>query len=382
MSSLREALEAALVENPDDLAAHMAYADHLHELGDPRGELIQTQLALENDQVTGPERTRLAAREQELLAATRAAYLGKKLAKVLGPQSYEPVDLTVERGWLTGFQLEGPARAALTTALATAPEARLLRTLGYDYLEWPWNGDADKAGVPALYKAKFPNLRRLALGCTAEFHPELHGPLGYNSFADLPEVGEDLWGWIATLPRLEELYLECGTRLLKDLFALPSLGNLRVLVLHLSAGYPLDVLAENPAAHGITHLALHPQASEDEAYLHDSDLEAIAKLPALTHLRFHKSDAGDGGVQVLLDSGLLGRLRFLDLAMGTVTNAGAARLAAANLSKLEVLDLSANALTDTGVSRLTRKKHPGLMLRLGDQEPGGQRTWLSEGEME
>jgi uncharacterized protein (TIGR02996 family) len=45
---LREALEAALVENPDDLAAHRAYADHLMELGDPRGEFIQVQLALED----------------------------------------------------------------------------------------------------------------------------------------------------------------------------------------------------------------------------------------------------------------------------------------------------------------------------------------------
>src|SRR4051812_15966193 len=37
----RDSLEAALVENPDDDAAHMAYADHLHDQGDPRGEFIQ-----------------------------------------------------------------------------------------------------------------------------------------------------------------------------------------------------------------------------------------------------------------------------------------------------------------------------------------------------
>src|SRR5215510_1694290 len=43
-SPLVASLEAALVENPDDLAAHSAYADYLAEQGDPRGELIQLQL--------------------------------------------------------------------------------------------------------------------------------------------------------------------------------------------------------------------------------------------------------------------------------------------------------------------------------------------------
>src|SRR4051794_22477046 len=35
-SPLRQALEQALAEGPDDLATHAAYADHLGELGDPR----------------------------------------------------------------------------------------------------------------------------------------------------------------------------------------------------------------------------------------------------------------------------------------------------------------------------------------------------------
>src|SRR5262245_49906399 len=43
----RQALEEALAEGPDDLAAHGAYADWLAEHGDARGELMQVQLALE-----------------------------------------------------------------------------------------------------------------------------------------------------------------------------------------------------------------------------------------------------------------------------------------------------------------------------------------------
>src|SRR5262245_15923186 len=47
------ALEAALVEEPGDLAAHMAYADWLSEQADARlatrGEFIRVQLALQED---------------------------------------------------------------------------------------------------------------------------------------------------------------------------------------------------------------------------------------------------------------------------------------------------------------------------------------------
>src|SRR4051794_27599896 len=64
---LREALEAALIENPDDVAAHMAYADLLSEDDDPRGEFIQVQLALEDEKLPVRERKQLERRERELL---------------------------------------------------------------------------------------------------------------------------------------------------------------------------------------------------------------------------------------------------------------------------------------------------------------------------
>src|SRR5436190_22265883 len=55
-SPTRRALEQALAEDPDDLAAHSAYADLLVELGDPRGEFIQVQLALEREGLDAAER--------------------------------------------------------------------------------------------------------------------------------------------------------------------------------------------------------------------------------------------------------------------------------------------------------------------------------------
>src|SRR5262249_25890457 len=58
-SPLQKSLESALAENPDDLAAHSAYADYLSEQGDPRGEFIQIQLALEDESRPAAERKQL-----------------------------------------------------------------------------------------------------------------------------------------------------------------------------------------------------------------------------------------------------------------------------------------------------------------------------------
>ena len=57
----RAALELALAANPDDFATHAAYADLLTEQGDPRGDYVRLQLALEDRQ---PARVAERARPQ------------------------------------------------------------------------------------------------------------------------------------------------------------------------------------------------------------------------------------------------------------------------------------------------------------------------------
>ncbi len=141
------------------------------------------------------------------------------------------------------------------------------------------------------------------------------------------------------------------------LFGLKSLTRLRILQVNLTDDYPLSVLAENPALKNLTHLSFHPLPNRggNQAYLtgeHLADLARATNLPALTHLRFQRSSAGDDGVRALLDSGMLARLELLDLAMGTITDAGADLLVNANLPRLRVLDLSHNAISNAGVQRL------------------------------
>jgi Ran GTPase-activating protein (RanGAP) involved in mRNA processing and transport len=118
--------------------------------------------------------------------------------------------------------------------------------------------------------------------------------------------------------------------------------------------------------------------------LHVTDLSAVARsahLKSLTHLRFQKSDAGDEGVETLIDSGLLGRLKFLDLAMGTITDAGAELLAAAGLEHLEVLDVTQNRLSETGQGALRRAMRKRT-LRGDGQVATPNPEWVYWGEME
>jgi uncharacterized protein (TIGR02996 family) len=79
-SASGKALENAILANPDDLGARAAYADWLIEQGDPRGEFMQIQLALEDESLSAPKRKDLKKREKALLKKHQEEWLGR-----LGP---------------------------------------------------------------------------------------------------------------------------------------------------------------------------------------------------------------------------------------------------------------------------------------------------------
>jgi uncharacterized protein (TIGR02996 family) len=400
-SLVQRGLEAALAESPDDLVAHAAYADCLQEQGNPRGELIQVQLALEKDDLPSSERDKLKAWEKELLAQVEDDCLGTKLlslrlrrgtGSLAGWQPYA-FAYTIQRGWLTRVDQSGPFDKVLAQALADAPQARLLREFALHYRSYAaylQQEDPQMHEVVGLLKP-LKNLRLLYLGTAEEqgvgLAPVQDEPIIFNSRWELLLAGDAVWEWIAALPGLEELYLTCRTQNTARLFGLPSLDRLRILQLNLTDDYPLDVLASNPALKSLTHLSFHPLPNRDgtQAYLTAAHLAALARspnLPALTHLRFQRSSAGDEGVRTLIDSGLLRRLEMLDLAMGTITAAGANLLAEADLGRLKVLDVSANAISPAGRQRLQTALQTKLTLRLGPQDAGAHPEWLYEGEME
>src|SRR5262249_28737822 len=137
---------------------------------------------------------------------------------------------------------------------------------------------------------------------------------------------------VRRLPRLEELSLLFRADDLAEVFALPTLTNLRVLQLYHQHRYPLEVLADNPALANLTTLVCHPASYGGRARcIRLEDLHALCRSPhlrSLTHLRLRLTELGDEGCAEIVESGILKRLRILDLNLGSVTDEGARELAA------------------------------------------------------
>ncbi len=375
--NLREALEMALVEAPDDLATYRAYADLLSEQGDPRGELAQIQLALEGP-CKGRRREELERREKELLEAHGSQWLGElapTLAPEVPPAEPEWLSLAWRKARRSGFQF---ARGWLDTvrireltveqarALARSPAARLLRRLlvfGTTYY-----GDAGRPGEPSYEPDEqvpagldWPQFRPLAhspyLANVRYFY--LGEPLRSDGDADNCHTdAERVVEVVRRMPRLEELHLLAHRVDTDALFRLGSLVNLRVLRVYHATHYPLRLLAANPALANLTRLLLHPHALEGgaQAYIRLPAVRELLRSPhlkSLTHLQLRLSDMGDSGCKAIVKSGILKRLKWLDLRHGCITDAGALTLAACNdLDRLAHLDVRNNSLTQEGIDEL------------------------------
>jgi uncharacterized protein (TIGR02996 family) len=382
-SPLRQALESALVESPDDLATHSAYADHLTEQGDPRGEFIQTQLALENPALSAQERKKLQKRETELLTQHGKQWLGEVGRFLVGDWSGpdKPYHFVFHRGWLDLVRVL-PFHDAIFTALARSPEARLLRRLEvvYDMHYHPFDfeqftGPLNKVLVegesenetyeevdilPALVKSPYlTNLRAFKFGFS-----DTPDRIAYSTCILLFEhsTAKQVIELLAKCPRLDELYLNTPLPGMDQLFALPKLGNLRVLQYYYGSRYsaprsgdpyPLTILAKNASLKNLATLRLH--AGRDAAIELD-ELDAVLKskhLPALTHLQVHMTGYGDEGARRIIQSGALKRLKHLDIGYGALTDEGARLLAdCPDLKHLDVLDVTRNALTNDGIAAL------------------------------
>jgi uncharacterized protein (TIGR02996 family) len=410
---LQRSLEEALVEAPDDLAAHSAYADLLTEQGDPRGELIQVQLALEDAGRLAAERTRLREREHDLLKRYARQWLGDLgrflVGKWSGPD--KPYHYQFARGWLDLVRVL-PFPDAVLAALARSPEARLLRRLEvvYDMRYHPFDfdqfvegpnaalGDEEAVDTDSFYTTEeavllppllaspyLTNLRVFKLGFSDTGDRVGHSTM-IDTFNDCN--AQQVIELLQKCPRLEELYLNTDLPGIERLFALPALGNLRVLQYYYgcedarrrACAYPLTALADNASLHRLTTLRLH--AGRD-ATIGLEDLGAVFRsphLPSLTHLQARMTNFGDEGCRHIIQSGAMRRLKVLDVAYGNMTDEGARLLAASpDVKNLDVLDVSRNALTSQGIAAL---RAAGARVVADDQHGPDDRDYLYEVDFE
>jgi uncharacterized protein (TIGR02996 family) len=345
MPELRRALEEALAEAPDDRAAHMAYADLLTEEGDPRGELISVQLALEDESLPAGTRAELRRREADLLERHLRDWLGDlgpHLLDQAGVSAYqrrngEAFRFRLARGWIDF--LDVPCLdVALAQKLCAAPLARLIRSLvlRHSYDE-PSERHRDPHWPPleALESAPFLRvLRTVQLGPepTDEYDVDrVDEEEGGNVYDGPCPFHADNGGEVPLLAKMtsvEEVNL-FATFDDEELYSLPNLHHLRVLRLYHGHAYRLDLLAENSSVRRLTHLLTHPHAGEDSCLPLDV-VRAFLHSPAaraLRHLQLRLSDMGDKGVGEVIRSGVLAHLDVLDLRHGCVTDRGARALA-------------------------------------------------------
>ncbi|MBN9117895.1 MAG: WGR domain-containing protein [Planctomycetes bacterium] len=411
------AFHKALTDNPNDLAGWCAYADWLVEHGDPRGEFMQTQLALEDEARPKKERDALKKKESALLKKHEKEWLGGLAPFVFEDEEAEDYDADYpigaraiwERGVLSGVVVERLSTAMAQT-LVTDPAARFVRELRvHDTMSHHTGGFA---GDPPL---------RVKTPAGVQRHSELYELIGSPFLANLRafQLGSEIPpedGWcdchmylqglehvVAGMARVEVLDLYCKGYDTRALFGLPNLTHLRELRAYHQFGsggvrrgegyvYPLDVLANNPALADLTHLQFHPHQSEDGfdgtevSYIPLEQVRALVHskyLKKRTHLQLRLSDMGDDGVREIVASGILKQLRWLDLRHGCVTDEGADLFVACPDAKnLERLDLSRNAVSAKGLAALRKAGVNAVANDPLTQSELDSRQYLREGDFE
>jgi uncharacterized protein (TIGR02996 family) len=370
--SVREALEAAIRDDPDDLAAHSALADYLQERGDPRGEFIAVQLALEDPKRPAAQRKKLKQQEQKLFFAHGREWLGPTLDDAgcrWDAASTQGRATTFRRGWLWALSVESvdDECARVFQALAATPEARFLHDLTIER--------EPDVSLKVLARAAFaPFLRRLHLG----------EQQGYTHTG-----GAGLAMLVSACPRLESLLVYAHLRQADAarLFA-ASMPALRDLEVCCTWHYPLDVLAKNPTLTRLRRILFYPHMQEggDAAYLNAAglrELGASKHLTALADLTFKMWDGADAAADALVETGLLFRLERLDLTLGNLSDDGARTLAgglASRPHRLRFLDLSSNAVTPAGLDAF---RATGVeVVCTGSHAPGSDDYLACEGDVE
>jgi uncharacterized protein (TIGR02996 family) len=359
------AFERHLLDNIDDVAGWSAYADYLTEQGDPRGDFMRVQLALEDETLDKAARKALRQEEEALRAGHLDLWLGEEFAAASftrrGRMRNDFIRYTFQRGWI--WKADGAFTSDLPDDVFQYPSWRWLQKLKLETSYFTL-GNASFMGV----------LRDFQFG---EGETSNSGEL--DGAAEL--VGQ--------MSRVERVSLACAYVDTRTLFGLP-LWRLCELHVHCQTHYATDTLADNPAFAGLRILAFHPHANHGDtgsgSYLNAGDMRLICNSPhlaGLEHLQLNCVAGGDDAVTALIDSGRILTLKSLDLTHGSVTDDGAQRLAAALTAhphRLDRLVLKDNALSAAGVAALSAV--PSLDFDAGEQHAPGDTEYLTQGDIE
>jgi uncharacterized protein (TIGR02996 family) len=348
--SRNPALEAKILDNPDDVDAWQVYFDWLQGEGDPWGE--RGNLAIARDKATGPDKAKLTKQLEDFDQHNREALYGKSLLAVMKKEDFDQVAQLSDRYglFLTAgvkspeYDWSGTAPNTVLGALVKSPAARLLYAINIGLMDWEYPVNLQK-GIDAISKAgKLESLRSLFIG-DFEYPDEQE-----ISWVEVGKVGKVL----PVAPNLRALHLRGGSI---DIGKLEH-STLESLVIE-TGGLPKGAVASVGKCQLPALTTMEVWFGRDE-YGGDGNVKQLADLfkakgvPRLVHLGLKNCEWQDDIVVALSKSDLLAQLKTVDLSMGTLHGAGVEAILSnvAKFTHLERLDLSQNYLSEDQVARV------------------------------
>jgi uncharacterized protein (TIGR02996 family) len=315
------ALESTIIENPDDPAGYLVYADYLQTQGDPRGELIV-----------------LAHRNGDLTDEHKASLLGRFAdAK---PDTFE---LEWQLGFIKsatiGWEMFGgededdPSHAQLAAFLAL-PAARFLQKLRLGPTAHDEELSMDELAI-AIDEARPPCLRTLYLGDTSDWDIS-------STSTRMPHS--------ASIPQMRELTIHGGQVTLDEEIDLPNLTSFTVETGGLdAASLSAIATARWPKLESLEIWFGDPNYGASGGVDDIKQILAGTDLPALRHLGLRNCSFADELATALAVAPILPRLRSLDLSMGNLSDRGMTTMLDAKqaFAHLETLNVDDNALSST-----------------------------------
>lgn len=343
---LREpALEAAIIASPDDRAPYEVYADWLAERGDPRGEWIHVQLALE----LRPTDAALVARSSDLLRAHEADWT----EALMSPSTRNP-RITWRRGFIDDVEISGAYQSNDSTfvwkGLAPLATAIVMRSATIGALITHHGAGPDDH---TLFEAMRdhpppPTLRTLHLSCGND-------DISWTQFGDLSIAN-------AGLAHIETLAIAAG-RVTLGAIDLPKLRELEIVCGGLP-GHVLDSLA-NANWPMLEDLDVYLGTQEYSGTCTEDGVRALlrANLPAVRGLAIANCEFGDALAGLVARAPVVKQLCRLDLSRGTMGDDGARVILehANRFAHLDVLDLTENYLS-AEVAREVRSAVPSALI--------------------
>ncbi len=335
-------LLAEILADPASEAARLVYADHLIELGDPRGELIHAQCTLQKIDWDDPQRRVLDRRVDDLRAMHETAWTRDVRAFGFDDHLHQ---VSLRRGFVEKVSIDPRDATRLVPALraitplreldVTIKDDRHVAELGAVACELEGlvvhGSSRDGAGALAVHLPRWPHRGKLEM---------------------LHVTGMESAKAIAATPTLR------GLRRLRILGIEPAGMAALAMAPHMATVSTLEIPQSHLGVEGLRALARSPNFTAlrrlqlESARLGPHDLEPLATSPiagALHHLRVHRNKLGERGARELATA--FPQLELLDVEATELSGDGVrALLASRRLGKLVSLDLSRNALVDADVA--------------------------------